>query len=102
LFEIDAGRGLCRIALLEHPGQIAADHHQRRQASAPSCRHPTTRAQKVDIDRSRHTPGRSGAGDLGRAIPLLEATLADCIRLLSDDHPLTQTVRRNLRAITGR
>jgi hypothetical protein len=41
------------------------------------------------------------AGDLDRAIPLLEATLSDCRRALGEDHPLTSTVRRNLRAVTG-
>nr|WP_114773616.1 tetratricopeptide repeat protein [Lentzea flaviverrucosa] len=36
------------------------------------------------------------AGDLGRAIPLYEATLADCERLLGPDHPTTRTIRSNL------
>ncbi|MGR6918839.1 tetratricopeptide repeat protein [[Actinomadura] parvosata] len=36
------------------------------------------------------------AGDLGRAIPLLEATLANCERLLGVNHPTTRVVRVNL------
>ncbi|MBB4772094.1 tetratricopeptide repeat protein [Actinomadura livida] len=38
------------------------------------------------------------AGDLGRAIPLYGATLADCERVLSPQHPLTGTVQANLEA----
>ncbi|MEV4364618.1 tetratricopeptide repeat protein [Nonomuraea sp. NPDC049625] len=34
-------------------------------------------------------------GDLGRAIPLCESTLADCERVLGADHPLTKIVRAN-------
>ena len=36
------------------------------------------------------------AGDLDRAIPLLEQALADCARVLGADHPQTKTVRANL------
>ncbi len=36
------------------------------------------------------------AGDLGRAIPLYEQTLADRVRVLGDDHPDTLTSRNNL------
>ncbi len=36
------------------------------------------------------------AGDLGRAIPLLEQTLADCERVLGGDHPDTLHSRNNL------
>ncbi|MEV0629634.1 tetratricopeptide repeat protein [Nonomuraea wenchangensis] len=39
------------------------------------------------------------AGDLGRAIPLYEATLADCERILGPDHPLTKVVRGNRAAL---
>lgn len=39
------------------------------------------------------------AGDLGRAIPLYEQALADCRRVLGDDHPLTKAVRANLAAL---
>ncbi|MET9243036.1 tetratricopeptide repeat protein [Nonomuraea sp. NPDC003709] len=39
------------------------------------------------------------AGDLDRAIPLFEATLADCERVLSGDHPTTKVVRANLSAL---
>ncbi len=38
------------------------------------------------------------AGDLGRAIPLLEQALADSVRVLGADHPQTKTVRGNLAA----
>ena len=38
------------------------------------------------------------AGDLGRAIPLFEQALADCVRVLGADHPQTKTVRANLAA----
>ena len=38
------------------------------------------------------------AGDLGRAIPLYEQTLADCVRVLGADHPQTKIVRGNLAA----
>ncbi|MCZ0211400.1 tetratricopeptide repeat protein, partial [Streptomyces sp. UMAF16] len=36
------------------------------------------------------------AGDLGRAIPLFEQTLADRVRVLGEDHPNTLTSRNNL------
>jgi hypothetical protein len=36
------------------------------------------------------------AGDLGRAIPLYQAVLADSQRVLGADHPLTKAVRGNL------
>ncbi|MFF7238412.1 tetratricopeptide repeat protein, partial [Streptomyces collinus] len=36
------------------------------------------------------------AGDLGRAIPLYEATLAQCEQVLGDTHPDTLTSRNNL------
>ena len=36
------------------------------------------------------------AGDLGRAIPLYEQTLADSVRVLGADHPATLTSRNNL------
>jgi hypothetical protein len=38
------------------------------------------------------------AGDLGRAIPLYEQTLADSVRVLGADHPQTKIVRGNLAA----
>jgi len=38
------------------------------------------------------------AGDLGRAIPLYEQTLADSTRVLGADHPQTKIVRGNLAA----
>ena len=39
------------------------------------------------------------AGDLGRAIPLLEQALADSERVLGADHPQTKIVRGNLAAV---
>ncbi|SNT61086.1 Tetratricopeptide repeat-containing protein, partial [Streptosporangium subroseum] len=39
------------------------------------------------------------AGDLERAIPLLERTLADRERMLGTDHPLTKVIRANLSAL---
>ena len=39
------------------------------------------------------------AGDLGRAIPLYEQTLADSVRVLGADHPQTKIVRGNLAAV---
>ena len=38
------------------------------------------------------------AGDLGRAIPLYEQALADCLRILGEDHPQTKIARGNLAA----
>jgi hypothetical protein len=38
------------------------------------------------------------AGDLGRAIPLYEQALADCLRVLGEDHPTSALVRDNLAA----
>jgi Tetratricopeptide repeat len=38
------------------------------------------------------------AGDLGRAIPLYEQTLADRLRVLGAHHPHTKIVRGNLAA----
>jgi hypothetical protein len=40
----------------------------------------------------------ASAGDLGRAIPLLEQALADSERVLGADHPQTKMVRGNLAA----
>jgi hypothetical protein len=37
-------------------------------------------------------------GQLEKAIPLLERALDRCERVLAADHPLTQTIRRNLAA----
>jgi hypothetical protein len=36
------------------------------------------------------------AGQLDRAIPLFEATLAECERVLGADDPMAQAVRSNL------
>ncbi|MFO7253414.1 MAG: tetratricopeptide repeat protein, partial [Actinomycetes bacterium] len=42
------------------------------------------------------------AGDLNRAIPLYERTLADAERILGPDHPNTQAIRNNLAAARAR
>ncbi|GAA1022856.1 hypothetical protein Aple_086490 [Acrocarpospora pleiomorpha] len=41
------------------------------------------------------------AGDLDRAIPLYEQTLADCERVLGSDHPITIRVQGNLATVRG-
>jgi hypothetical protein len=41
------------------------------------------------------------AGQLDKAIPLYEATLTDCERVLPADHPLTIMVRGHLRQARG-
>ncbi|MET9252012.1 tetratricopeptide repeat protein, partial [Nonomuraea sp. NPDC003709] len=53
--------------------------------------HPDTLASRSNLAHAYRA-----AGDLGRAIPLYEATLADCERVLRADHPLTRAVRGNL------
>jgi hypothetical protein len=42
------------------------------------------------------------AGDLGRAIPLHEATLADCERVLGPNHRLTTAIRAEFDAARHR
>ena len=59
--------------------------------------HPHTLASRNNLAAAYRS-----AGDLGRAIPLFEATLAACARMLGDDHPLTMAVRGNLHELTGR
>jgi hypothetical protein len=58
--------------------------------------HPDTLTSRNNLASAYRT-----AGDLGRAILLLEATLADCERVLGRDHPTTQVVRRNAAAVRG-
>ncbi|MEU8364740.1 tetratricopeptide repeat protein [Nonomuraea sp. NPDC048882] len=48
------------------------------------------------ISRNNLAGAYEAAGDLGRAIPLHERTLADRERVLGADHPTTRTVRDNL------
>ena len=50
------------------------------------------------ISRNNLAAANVNAGDLGRAIPLLEQTLADSVRVLGADHPQTKIVRGNLAA----
>ena len=58
-------------------------------ASAPTTRHPDRRGTTSPSPTSR-------LGDLGRAIPLYEQTLADRERVLGPDHPDTLASRNNL------
>jgi hypothetical protein len=58
-----------------------------------------TPATAVLLNRSALFLENQGA--VGRAIPLFERSLADCTRVLGEDHPVTKTVRRNLREVTG-
>jgi len=56
-----------------------------------------------DTLRSRNNLAMSyqAAGRTAEAIPLLERTLANCVRVLGADHPDTNAVRENLAALTG-
>ncbi|WP_213089404.1 tetratricopeptide repeat protein [Streptomyces flaveus] len=53
--------------------------------------HPNTLASRNNLAGAYRS-----AGDLTRAVPLLEQTLADSIRVLGEDHPNTLTSRNNL------
>ena len=53
--------------------------------------HPDTLASRNNLAGAYRA-----AGDLGRAIPLYEQTLADSVRVLGADHPQTLTARNNL------
>ncbi|MEU1805532.1 FxSxx-COOH system tetratricopeptide repeat protein, partial [Streptomyces sp. NPDC019937] len=53
--------------------------------------HPSTLSSRNNL-----AGAYGAAGDLGRAIPLYEQTLADRIRVLGEDHPSTLTSRNNL------
>ena len=53
--------------------------------------HPTTLTS-----RSNLACAYRAAGDLGRAIPLYETTLAEQLRVLGEEHPATLTSRSNL------
>ena len=59
----------------------------------PSADHPSTLGSRNNL-----AAAYQAAGDLGRAIPLLEQTLADSARVLGADHPQTKIVRGNLAA----
>ncbi|MGW1809094.1 tetratricopeptide repeat protein [Streptomyces sp. NPDC002078] len=77
-------------------GQPAsAVHHYRRLTDARTTQlgadHPDTLASRNDLAGAYRS-----AGDLGRAIPLYEQTLADMQRVLGDDHPNTLASRNNL------
>jgi len=47
------------------------------------------------IARAYHTAGR-----LAGALTVFERTLAECVRVLGPDHPLTETARENYQAAT--
>ncbi|OEJ56616.1 hypothetical protein BGM19_38950 [Streptomyces agglomeratus] len=53
--------------------------------------HPDTLAFRTNLAHAYQA-----AGDLGRAIPLHESAMTDCIRVLGEDHPMTKAVRANL------
>ncbi|MFC9243297.1 tetratricopeptide repeat protein, partial [Streptomyces sp. NPDC057136] len=53
--------------------------------------HPHTLASRNNLAAAFES-----AGDLGRAIPLYEATLLQCVQVLGDTHPDTLTSRNNL------
>ena len=57
--------------------------------------HPDTLASRNNLAYAYES-----AGDLGRAIPLYEQTLADRERVLGSDHPTTLAVRANLARLT--
>ena len=50
------------------------------------------------VSRNNLAGAYEAAGDLGRAIPLYEQTLADSVRVLGADHSQTKLVRGNLAA----
>ena len=64
--------------------------------TACGCWAPTTPSTLAS--RNNLAAAYQAAGDLGRAIPLFEQALADCVRVLGADHPQTKTVRANLAA----
>ncbi|CCI52002.1 tetratricopeptide repeat protein [Nostocoides jenkinsii] len=51
------------------------------------------------LSRNNLAGAYRSAGDLGRAIPLYEATLADRERVLGPDHPNTVVTRRKIAAV---
>ncbi|SIS12733.1 Tetratricopeptide repeat-containing protein, partial [Microbispora rosea] len=53
--------------------------------------HPSTLTSRNNLAGAYRS-----AGDLTRAIPLLEQTLTNCERVLGPDHPTTHVVRGNL------
>jgi hypothetical protein len=59
----------------------------------PGGDHPQTLATCSDLAGAYWD-----AGDLGRAIPLFEQTLADSVRVPGEEHPQTKIVRGNLAA----
>ncbi|MEU5694349.1 tetratricopeptide repeat protein [Actinosynnema sp. NPDC020468] len=82
-------------ALLDHTTtDTATTHHARATHSRQRLLGP----DHLDSLTSRNNlaVAYGSAGDLGRAIPLHEATLTDCERALGPDHPTTKIIRQNL------
>ncbi|MEO3859689.1 FxSxx-COOH system tetratricopeptide repeat protein [Acrocarpospora sp. B8E8] len=73
----------------------AAISHQQR-AHMAYHRHLDADHPNTLSSRSNLAAAYRAAGDLGRAIPLFEQTLADCERVLGGDHPDTLASRNNL------
>ncbi|NUT49850.1 MAG: tetratricopeptide repeat protein [Saccharothrix sp.] len=63
------------------------------------CRHaehPSSAPRRSLTSRDNLASAYGEAGDLGRAVPLYEATLTDSERVLGPDHPTTRIIRSNL------
>ncbi|MEU4838655.1 tetratricopeptide repeat protein [Nocardia testacea] len=56
--------------------------------------HPSTLTSRNNLAGAYKSAGR-----VVEAIPLLEQTLADCKRILGEEHPNTHMVRKNLSAV---
>ncbi|MEU6277179.1 toll/interleukin-1 receptor domain-containing protein, partial [Streptomyces populi] len=98
--ELDTGESLAlldSVARYDYEsGQPAsASHHYQRLIDARTTQlgedHPSTLATRSDLANAYRS-----AGDLGRAIPLLEETLTDSVRVLGEDHPNTLIFRNSL------
>ncbi|MFC7906187.1 tetratricopeptide repeat protein, partial [Streptomyces nigra] len=98
--ELDTGESLDlldSVARYDYEsGQLAsASHHYQRLIDARTTQlgedHPDTLASRNHLAYAYQS-----AGDLGRAIPLFEQTLTDCVRVLGEDHPDTLTSRNHL------
>jgi hypothetical protein len=59
----------------------------------PGADHPDTLTSRNNL-----AGAYQAAGDLGRAIPLYEQTLAESLRVLGTDHSQIKIVHRNLAA----
>ena len=86
----------CRVAAENrarsaNPLRVAA--RRRSRALAAGADHPDTLSSRHNLAYAYES-----AGDLGRAIPLYEQTLADRLRVLGADHPETEALRVSLAA----